>query len=180
MDAGMQVALPILGVVAAAAATFYVVSFSELREANLHGKKYKCCCLSFMWKASEVRDDQMIVPTLYLALWQVKLLLGFDETKYTVIHQKHSKPCMSMLGTKTSPISINDSLSFRAYLKYERRHPVELERYRENQRAPITRRILVQFDRNITQLVVHFLTLKVELNLIKWDADSGGYTQTFI
>ncbi|KAF9679435.1 hypothetical protein SADUNF_Sadunf06G0014800 [Salix dunnii] len=34
MDAGMQVALPILGVVAAAAATFYVVSFSELREKS--------------------------------------------------------------------------------------------------------------------------------------------------
>lgn len=58
-------------------------------KANLHGKKYKWC-LSFMWKASEVRDDQIIVPMLYLALWQVKLLLGFDETKYTVIHQKHS------------------------------------------------------------------------------------------
>jgi hypothetical protein len=35
MDAGMQVALPILGVVAAAAATFYVVSFSELREVSM-------------------------------------------------------------------------------------------------------------------------------------------------
>ncbi|KAJ6700287.1 hypothetical protein OIU79_013341 [Salix purpurea] len=34
MDAGMQVALPILGVLAAAAATFYVVSFSELRERS--------------------------------------------------------------------------------------------------------------------------------------------------
>ncbi|KAB5551578.1 hypothetical protein DKX38_008889 [Salix brachista] len=34
MDAGMQVALPILGVLAAAAATFYVVSFSELREKS--------------------------------------------------------------------------------------------------------------------------------------------------
>ncbi|KAG5242429.1 3-isopropylmalate dehydratase [Salix suchowensis] len=34
MDAGMQVALPVLGVLAAAAATFYVVSFSELREKS--------------------------------------------------------------------------------------------------------------------------------------------------
>jgi len=29
---GLQIALPILGVVAAAAVTFYAVSFSELRE----------------------------------------------------------------------------------------------------------------------------------------------------
>lgn len=94
-----------------------------------------------MWKASEVRDYQIIVPMLYLALWQVKLLLGFDETKQTVIHQKHSKPCMSMLGTKTSPISITVSFSFRAYLKYARRHPVQLERYRENQRGPIYARM---------------------------------------
>lgn len=32
MDGIQQVALPILGIVAAAAATFYAVSFSELRE----------------------------------------------------------------------------------------------------------------------------------------------------
>jgi len=29
---GMQIALPIVGVIAAAAATFYAVSFAELRE----------------------------------------------------------------------------------------------------------------------------------------------------
>ncbi|KAJ6912371.1 hypothetical protein NC651_014927 [Populus alba x Populus x berolinensis] len=146
MDAGMQVALPILG----------VKSFRDLEEsedggkANLHGKKYKCCCLSFMWKASKVRDDdQMIVPMLYLALWQVKLLLGFDETKYT---------------------NWNDIEKISVALCKDDRHKPEI----------ITRRILVQFDRNITQLVVHFLTLKVELNWIKWDADSGGYTQTYI
>ncbi|KAI9391964.1 hypothetical protein POPTR_006G021100v4 [Populus trichocarpa] len=34
MDAGMQVALPILGVVAAAAATFYVKSFRDLEESE--------------------------------------------------------------------------------------------------------------------------------------------------
>ena len=32
MDGIQQMALPILGIVAAAAATFYVVSFSEIRE----------------------------------------------------------------------------------------------------------------------------------------------------
>ncbi|ESW03567.1 hypothetical protein PHAVU_011G024400 [Phaseolus vulgaris] len=31
---GLQIALPILGVVAAAAVTFYAVSFSELREKS--------------------------------------------------------------------------------------------------------------------------------------------------
>jgi len=46
--------------------------------------------------------------------------------------------------------------------------------------SPLVAYLYSTFDRNITQLVVHFLTLKVKLNLIKWDADSGGYTQTFI
>jgi len=31
---GMQIALPIVGVIAAAAATFYAVSFAELREVT--------------------------------------------------------------------------------------------------------------------------------------------------
>ncbi|KAJ4846711.1 hypothetical protein Tsubulata_005169 [Turnera subulata] len=35
MDGAMQVALPILGIVAAAAVTFYAVSFSEIREKTL-------------------------------------------------------------------------------------------------------------------------------------------------
>ncbi|KAB2057416.1 hypothetical protein ERO13_A11G156100v2 [Gossypium hirsutum] len=34
MDGVTQLALPVLGIVAAAAATFYVVSFSELREKS--------------------------------------------------------------------------------------------------------------------------------------------------
>ncbi|KAJ8747805.1 hypothetical protein K2173_006980 [Erythroxylum novogranatense] len=34
MDPGVQLALPILGIVAAAAVTFYAVSFSELREKS--------------------------------------------------------------------------------------------------------------------------------------------------
>ena len=34
MDGMTQVALPVLGIVAAAAVTFYVVSFSELREVR--------------------------------------------------------------------------------------------------------------------------------------------------
>ncbi|KAB8392277.1 hypothetical protein FH972_024793 [Carpinus fangiana] len=34
MDGIQQMALPILGIVAAAAATFYVVSFSEIREKS--------------------------------------------------------------------------------------------------------------------------------------------------
>ncbi|KAK4594051.1 hypothetical protein ACB098_11G062500 [Castanea mollissima] len=36
MDGIQQVALPILGIVAAAAATFYAVSFSELREKSFN------------------------------------------------------------------------------------------------------------------------------------------------
>ncbi|XP_057461550.1 uncharacterized protein LOC130751858 [Actinidia eriantha] len=32
---GMQVALPVLGIVAAAALTFYAVSFAEIREKSL-------------------------------------------------------------------------------------------------------------------------------------------------
>nr|XP_043613067.1 uncharacterized protein LOC122585032 [Erigeron canadensis] len=36
MDGLQQVALPVLGIVAAAAVTFYVVSFSELREKSLN------------------------------------------------------------------------------------------------------------------------------------------------
>ncbi|WJX44995.1 hypothetical protein P8452_31913 [Trifolium repens] len=32
---GMQIALPVLGIVAAAAVTFYAVSFNELREKSL-------------------------------------------------------------------------------------------------------------------------------------------------
>jgi hypothetical protein len=31
---GMQIALPVLGIVAAAAVTFYAVSFNELREVS--------------------------------------------------------------------------------------------------------------------------------------------------
>ncbi|KAJ9180870.1 hypothetical protein P3X46_009063 [Hevea brasiliensis] len=34
MEGGMQMALPVLGIVAAAAVTFYAVSFSELREKS--------------------------------------------------------------------------------------------------------------------------------------------------
>ncbi|XP_052206372.1 uncharacterized protein LOC127810845 [Diospyros lotus] len=34
MGAGMEVALPVLGIVAAAAVTFYAVSFAELREKS--------------------------------------------------------------------------------------------------------------------------------------------------
>ncbi|XP_038701069.1 uncharacterized protein LOC119997911 [Tripterygium wilfordii] len=34
MDGTMQIALPILGIVAAAAVTFYAVSFNELREKS--------------------------------------------------------------------------------------------------------------------------------------------------
>ncbi|XVF81668.1 hypothetical protein PTKIN_Ptkin15bG0173700 [Pterospermum kingtungense] len=34
MDGVSQIALPVLGIVAAAAVTFYVVSFSELREKS--------------------------------------------------------------------------------------------------------------------------------------------------
>ncbi|KAD4384294.1 hypothetical protein E3N88_24462 [Mikania micrantha] len=36
MDGLQQVGLPVLGIVAAAAVTFYVVSFSELREKSLN------------------------------------------------------------------------------------------------------------------------------------------------
>ncbi|OAY43424.1 uncharacterized protein LOC110621358 [Manihot esculenta] len=36
MEGGMQMALPILGIVAAAAVTFYAVSFSELREKSFN------------------------------------------------------------------------------------------------------------------------------------------------
>nr|GFD56529.1 uncharacterized protein [Tanacetum cinerariifolium] len=36
MDTLQQVGLPVLGIVAAAAVTFYVVSFSELREKSLN------------------------------------------------------------------------------------------------------------------------------------------------
>nr|XP_023919352.1 uncharacterized protein LOC112030913 [Quercus suber]XP_023919353.1 uncharacterized protein LOC112030913 [Quercus suber]XP_023919354.1 uncharacterized protein LOC112030913 [Quercus suber]POF01716.1 hypothetical protein CFP56_37548 [Quercus suber] len=36
MDGIQQVALPILGIVAAAAATFYAVSFSEIREKSFN------------------------------------------------------------------------------------------------------------------------------------------------
>ncbi|XP_018827850.1 uncharacterized protein LOC121250552 [Juglans microcarpa x Juglans regia] len=35
MDGIQQVALPVLGIVAAAAVTFYVVSFAELREKSV-------------------------------------------------------------------------------------------------------------------------------------------------
>ncbi|EEF41337.1 uncharacterized protein LOC8264913 [Ricinus communis] len=35
MEAGMQLALPVLGIVAAAAVTFYAVSFAEIREKSL-------------------------------------------------------------------------------------------------------------------------------------------------
>ncbi|GLU07986.1 hypothetical protein SLE2022_249220 [Rubroshorea leprosula] len=34
MDGAMQVALPVLGIVAAAAVTFYAVSFAEIREKS--------------------------------------------------------------------------------------------------------------------------------------------------
>ncbi|KAK4756914.1 hypothetical protein SAY87_007041 [Trapa incisa] len=34
MDQAMQIALPVLGIAAAAAVTFYVVSFNELREKS--------------------------------------------------------------------------------------------------------------------------------------------------
>ncbi|PWA99032.1 hypothetical protein CTI12_AA012990 [Artemisia annua] len=36
MDTLQQVGLPVLGIVAAAAVTFYVVSFNELREKSLN------------------------------------------------------------------------------------------------------------------------------------------------
>ncbi|KAI3679408.1 hypothetical protein L2E82_51317 [Cichorium intybus] len=36
MDGLQQIGLPVLGIVAAAAVTFYVVSFSELREKSLN------------------------------------------------------------------------------------------------------------------------------------------------
>lgn len=38
MDAAMQIAIPVAGIVAAAAVTFYVVSFAEIREVK-SGKK---------------------------------------------------------------------------------------------------------------------------------------------
>ncbi|XP_022759888.1 uncharacterized protein LOC111306251 [Durio zibethinus] len=44
MDGVKQLALPVLGIVAAAAVTFYVVSFSELREKSfrdLEASKYE-------------------------------------------------------------------------------------------------------------------------------------------
>lgn len=36
MDQAMQIALPVLGIAAAAAVTFYAVSFAELREVTLN------------------------------------------------------------------------------------------------------------------------------------------------
>jgi hypothetical protein len=36
MDGMQQLALPILGIVAAAAVTFYAVSFAEIREVYIH------------------------------------------------------------------------------------------------------------------------------------------------
>ena len=45
MEAGMQMVLPILGIVAAAAATFYAVSFAEIREVSFHSMcaAFICC-----------------------------------------------------------------------------------------------------------------------------------------
>lgn len=42
MDGMMQIGLPVLGIVAAAAVTFYAVSFAELREVTIF---YLCILL---------------------------------------------------------------------------------------------------------------------------------------
>lgn len=51
MDGIQQLGLPLLGVVAAAAVTFYVVSFNELREVSLSPSLYVdviCICVGNM------------------------------------------------------------------------------------------------------------------------------------
>ena len=71
MDGIQQVALPILGIVAAAAATFYAVSFSELREvafsSSVLTKKHNSLryFTDFFWTC---RNHLMIWRTLRLKM----------------------------------------------------------------------------------------------------------------